>query len=175
MDARSEAQLATVMPGLAAKVRAASAQLEAAGTYLLVVSGLRTTAQQNALYAQGRSLTGHVVTNARAGQSMHNYGLAVDVAPYLSGSGGALNWTVSTPQFQAMVAAMKAQGLEWGGDWKGNLADYDHFQMEGLPASPSSAMETDYAAVAAGGLDAIWGKVQAGGYGVANAAGAVDA
>jgi peptidoglycan L-alanyl-D-glutamate endopeptidase CwlK len=176
MDLRSEAQLATVMPSLAVKVRAAAAVLEVAGTHLLVVSGLRTAAQQDALYAQGRNQPGHVVTNARAGQSMHNYGLAVDVVPYLSGGGGALNWTVSTPQFQAMVAAMKAQGLAWGGDWKGNLADYDHFQMSGLPASPSSAMEIDYAAVSGARLDAIWSKVQQGNYQSAGApAGAVDA
>lgn len=175
MDRQSEAQLATVMPDLATKVRAAAAVLEAAGTYLLVVSGLRTASQQDALYAQGRSAPGHVVTNARAGQSMHNYGLAVDVVPYLSGSGGGLNWSASTPQFQAMVAALKAQGLEWGGDWRGNLADYDHFQMSGLPASPSAAMQTDYAGVAAGGYGAIWAKVSGGGYIAAGAGAAVDA
>ena len=94
---------------------------------------------------------------------MHNYGLAVDVVPYLSRSAGALNWTVSTPQFQAMVTAMKAQGLTWGGDWKGKLADYDHFQYGGLPTSPTAAMQSDYAADSTL-QDAIWPKAAAGQY-----------
>lgn len=147
------------MPMLRDKVRTAAASLEASGTYLLVVSGLRTASEQNALYAQGRTAPGHVVTNARAGQSMHNYGLAVDVVPYLTGQSGDLNWNASTLQFKAMVAALKLQGLEWGGDWK-HLADFDHFQLSGLPASPSAAMQADYTA----GLDAIWTKAQAGDY-----------
>src|SRR6201996_376945 len=139
MDARSEAALATVDPELANKVRAAADSLAANGTYLLVVSGLRTADQQNALYAQGRTAPGHIVTNAKAGQSMHNYGLAVDVVPYLSGQTGALNWNPSTPQYQAMVAAMKAQGLVWGGDWI-HFKDEDHFQMPNVPANPDALM-----------------------------------
>ena len=55
MDARSEAALATVDPALADAVRAAATKLEALGTYILVVSGLRTAAEQEALYAQGRT------------------------------------------------------------------------------------------------------------------------
>jgi peptidoglycan L-alanyl-D-glutamate endopeptidase CwlK len=163
MDARSEAQLATVSPDLATKVRAATDSLAQAGTYLLVVSGLRTPAEQDALYAQGRTTPGHIVTNAKAGQSMHNYGLAVDVVPYLSGPAGALNWTVSTPQYKAMVAAMKAQGLVWGGDWV-SFPDDDHFQMPDLPASPNKAMIDDYGAGDTAALEAIWTNADDGKY-----------
>ena len=131
----------------------------------LVVSGLRTADEQNALYAQGRTTPGHIVTNAKAGYSMHNYGLAIDMVPYLTGSGGALNWTASTPQFQRMVGAMKAQGLEWGGDWKGALGDYDHFQLTDLPSSPSATMRADYGTGPAT-LDAIWGRATEGSYAV---------
>jgi peptidoglycan L-alanyl-D-glutamate endopeptidase CwlK len=163
MDARSEAQLATVNPDLATKVRAAADSLAAAGTYLLVVSGLRTSDQQNALYAQGRTTPGHVVTNAKAGYSMHNYGLAVDVVPYLSGQGGALNWSLNTPQYQVMVTAMKAQGLVWGGDWV-TFPDGDHFQMPGVPASPNQAMIGDYGAGDTAALEAIWTNAEDGKY-----------
>lgn len=155
MDARSEAALATVNPALAAKIRAAAAALEAAGTYLLVVSGLRTAAQQDALYAQGRTTPGHVVTNAKSGQSMHNYGLAADIVPYLSGQTGNLNWQAETPQFAAMVAALKQQGLVWGGDWA-SIKDYDHFQMSNLPVSPNAAMEADYGVGDQIALQVIW-------------------
>lgn len=155
MDVRSEAALATVNPALAGKVRAAAVVLEAAGTYLLVVSGLRTADQQNALYAQGRTTPGHIVTNAKAGQSMHNYGLAVDVVPYLSGQSGNLNWQPSTPQYQAMVDALKAQGLGWGGDWV-TFKDEDHFQMSDVPKNPSEAMIQDYGTGDQAALQTIW-------------------
>lgn len=165
MDARSEAQLATVCPDLAALVRAAADTLSADGTYMLVVSGLRTAAEQNALYAKGRTAPGPIATNAKAGFSMHNYGLAVDIVPYLSGQSGALNWTVETPQYRTMVAALKAQGLVWGGDWK-SLADYDHFQMPKLPDTPTAAMRADYGTGDSTDLATIWTKVDSGIYAV---------
>jgi peptidoglycan L-alanyl-D-glutamate endopeptidase CwlK len=163
MDARSEAVLATVDPKLADKVRAAAALLAANGTFLLVVSGLRSAAEQNTLYAQGRTTPGHVVTKAKAGQSMHNYGLAVDVVPYLSGQSGALNWKPEKEQFKAMVAAMKAQGLVWGGDWV-TFPDDDHFQMPNIPASPDAAMIADYGTGNKSALEAIWTKADSGEY-----------
>jgi len=163
MDARSEAVLALLYPPFADKVRAAAQSLAAAGTYLLAVSGLRTADQQNALYAQGRTAPGHIVTNARAGYSMHNYGLAADIVPYLSGPSGALNWDANTPQFRAMVAALEAQSLVWGGDWT-SIPDFDHFQMPGLPVTPNQAMRTDYGAGDQAALTLIWQKVSSGGY-----------
>jgi len=165
MNARSEAVLATVNPDLADKVRTAAASLEAAGTYLLVVSGLRSAAEQNTLYAQGRTAPGHVVTNAKAGQSMHNYGLAVDVVPYLSGQSGDLNWKPETDQFNAMVGAMKAQGLVWGGDWV-KFPDDDHFQLPGIPASPNQAMISDYGSGDQASLENIWTNAENGKYAV---------
>lgn len=163
MDARSEAQLANVIPELAEKVRAAATQLAPFGTYLLVVSGLRLACEQTALYSQGRTTPGHIVTNAPAGLSMHNYGLAIDVVPYLSGQSGALNWNDRTPQYQEMVSALKSQGLAFGGDWV-HFPDDDHFQLGVLPANPSAEMIADYA----GGkcaLATIWANVAAGKYG----------
>lgn len=170
MNARSEAYLINVMPELADAVHKAAASLQAQGTTITVVAGLRTSMDQQILYSQGRSKPGHIVTNARPGESMHNYGLAVDVVPYLSGQFGDLNWNVKTAQFQAMVAAMKAEGLEWGGDWKGDLGDFDHFQLAGLPATPTPAMVQDFTATAvpyaSATISGIWDKVRAGEYAV---------
>jgi peptidoglycan LD-endopeptidase CwlK len=163
VDARSEAALSTVSPDLASKVRAAADALAATGTYLLVVSGLRTAAEQNTLYAQGRTDPGHIVTNAKAGQSMHNYGLAVDIVPYLTGQTGQLNWQPATPQFQAMVDALVAQGLVWGGAWK-TLPDHDHFQIPTVPVSPDAAMEADYGDGDQAALATVWANAAAGTY-----------
>src|SRR5699024_11562486 len=49
------------------------------GLYIMFSDGNRTAAQQNALYAQGRTKQGKIVTNARTGQSHHNYGVSFDM------------------------------------------------------------------------------------------------
>ena len=159
MDARSESVLALVDPALAELVRKAQVFMSPQGINMCVYQGLRTSEQQNALYAQGRTLPGQVVTNAKAGQSNHNYGLAVDIVPYLQGASGALNWTVESPAFQAMVKYLKMQGLVYGGDWV-HFPDNDHFQMPTIPPSPSAAMIADYAL----GLPTVWANAAAGKY-----------
>ena len=55
------------------------------GVEVRIVQGLRTIDEQNALYAQGRTKPGKKVTNAKGGQSYHNYGLAVDIYPVING------------------------------------------------------------------------------------------
>jgi peptidoglycan L-alanyl-D-glutamate endopeptidase CwlK len=161
MDARSEQTLAGVFPGLALLVRQAQAALTPQNIFMCVYSGLRTQAQQNADYAKGRTTEGPIVTNAKAGWSNHNYGLAVDIVPYLQGAEGALNWTVESAQFQAMVKALKATGLVYGGDWP-HFQDNDHFQMPNMPPSPDAAMLRDYTSEAP--LAMIWENYVAGRY-----------
>lgn len=46
--------------------------------FVQITSGYRSFAEQNKLYAQGRTAPGKIVTNAKGGQSNHNYGLAID-------------------------------------------------------------------------------------------------
>jgi len=50
------------------------------GVAVRIVQGLRTIEEQNSLYAQGRTKPGKIVTNAKGGQSYHNYGMAIDFA-----------------------------------------------------------------------------------------------
>ena len=47
----------------------------------LIYCGRRTMEEQAALYKIGRSVKGKIVTNARPGESYHNYGLAFDWVP----------------------------------------------------------------------------------------------
>lgn len=98
---------------------------------------LRTIAEQNALYAQGRTKPGKIVTNAQGGLSMHNYGLAIDIVLLQDKD---LNGTFETPiwdvkidldgdkkaDWMECVTIFKQYGWEWGGDWKFN--DPPHFQ-----------------------------------------------
>jgi len=152
MEAISEQRLALVHPALAAKVRAAADALAANGLYFRVAQGLRTHAEQDALYEQGRSTPGSIVTNARGGYSNHNFGCAVDCYPFDDGQTGDLDWSPMSVEFQEMVEALKAQGLVWGGNWA-SLKDYPHFQLANVPVTPTDA---DRAAFASGGLQAVW-------------------
>lgn len=154
MDPISEQRLARVNPALAGKVRAAMATLQAEGVFIRVASGLRTYAEQATIYAQGRGAPGHIVTDARAGYSNHNFGCAVDCYPFTHGESGLIDFEEHTPQFQAMVAAMKAQGLVWGGDWH-SIHDAPHFQLANVPETPTQA---DREAFIAGGLPAVWSQ-----------------
>ena len=53
--------------------------LTASPYHWYVTSAYRSSAEQDKLYAQGRTTPGPRVTNARGGQSAHNFGLAIDV------------------------------------------------------------------------------------------------
>jgi hypothetical protein len=152
MEAISEQRLALVHPVLAGKVRAAAEVLSAALTYFRVAQGLRTYAEQDALYAQGRTAPGVVVTRARAGFSNHNFGCAVDCYPFVQGQDGALDWDQNSAQFRVMVEALQDQGLVWGGTWV-SMPDAPHFQLADVPVTPT---EEDRAAFAQGGLKAVW-------------------
>lgn len=97
------------------------------GIDLLVTSTYRDNASQDALYAQGRTTPGKIVTNAKAGQSWHNYRCAVDVVPIVAGKP---RWDVKDEVWQQVGALGKAAGLEWAGDWK-KFKEYPHFQYTG--------------------------------------------
>ena len=101
---------------------------------ILITQGLRTIAEQDALYGQGRTKPGAIVTNARGGYSYHNYGLAVDFALLLP-NGSSVSWDMrldgnnnQIADWQEVVKEAKALGFEWGGDWT-SFKDYPHFQM----------------------------------------------
>lgn len=126
MDAASEARLARVNPQLANRIRLMAAELKKQGITIIATSGLRTFAEQDALYAQGRTKPGGIVTNARGGQSLHNYGLAVDVVPL--GANGQPNWQAAESVWQKIGAAGRSFGMEWGGNWT-SFKDRPHFQM----------------------------------------------
>lgn len=96
---------------------------EKAGYKLRITSGLRDHAEQQKLYNQGRTTPGKVVTNAKPGQSLHNFGLAIDVVPIVNGKAD-----FNTPHWSKIAAIAKSVGFEWGGDWKG-FRDQPHFEM----------------------------------------------
>jgi hypothetical protein len=119
MEPVSEQRLAPLHPYMIAMARAIDAKCQALnGHALRVTQGMRTWAQQDALYAEGRSVAGKVVTNARGGYSMHNFGLAVDLCPEaIAGGVWEPDWNETDPLYKAMVAAGAELGLNCGANW----------------------------------------------------------
>jgi len=93
------------------------------GVDLRITQGFRSIADQNAKYAQGRTTPGSIITNAKGGQSYHQYGLAFDVVIM---ENGQPNWnkTISPD----IASWGKVFGFEWGGSWN-SFKDNPHFQM----------------------------------------------
>lgn len=98
---------------------------------------LRTFAEQDALFAQGRTKPGKIVTKARSGFSMHNYGLAIDVVLLLDRDGDGkyteASWDTKgdfdadgVADWMEIVRVFKEFGWVWGGDWK--FYDAPHFE-----------------------------------------------
>ena len=89
----------------------------------MVVEGMRTLDTQKKYLAQGKTTTM---------KSRHLIGQAVDLAPL---ENGAIDWSNSKGQFDAVAVAMKKAAKElgvtltWGGDWK-TFIDKPHFQIE---------------------------------------------
>jgi peptidoglycan L-alanyl-D-glutamate endopeptidase CwlK len=72
-------------PLVADKARQLVKLAAADGIEILVTSTLRTFEEQAELFAIGRTKTGNKVTNAKAGESWHNFGLAFDVVSPVNG------------------------------------------------------------------------------------------
>jgi peptidoglycan L-alanyl-D-glutamate endopeptidase CwlK len=98
------------------------------GIDLLVTSTYRDSESQDSLYAQGRTTPGKIVTNARAGQSWHNWRCALDVVPLRNGKPV---WESSDPIWRKVGEIGESVGLEWAGRWSGKLKETAHFQYTG--------------------------------------------
>jgi len=144
VDARSAKVLKTLLPDvqdtfkelLLAGKRSAARN----GWDYRLISGHRTYAEQNAIYAQGRSKPGKKVTNVRGGYSRHNFGIAGDFGVfatkntkktsddvYLDGS----QWSSAESVHKAVADYAKEKDLpiQWGGDWK-SFVDMPHFEYK---------------------------------------------
>ena len=102
------------------------ADCKAAGLDVLVTCTLRSLSEQAALYMQGRSAPGHIVTNAKPGQSAHNYGLALDIVPIVNGKP---DWSGQGDAWREIANFGLARGLEWLGAPDSPFREQAHFQL----------------------------------------------
>jgi len=90
---------------------------------IIINVAFRSWDDQDKLYAAGRTMPGKIVTNARGGDSYHNWGLAFDATPL---ENGMPSNDINT--FKKMGKLGEQVGLEWGGSFK-SIVDYPHFQV----------------------------------------------
>lgn len=126
-------KLAGVHPTLVNIVGQIKTRMAASGFPMLVTDGVRTVDEQRALYAQGRTEPGRVVTNAdgvhhKSNHQPHEdgYGHAVDMC-FLDADSQP-TWSLTYP-WLAYGAVAKSLGCKWGGDWKGALHDLPHIEL----------------------------------------------
>lgn len=104
-----------------------------------LTDGVRTTAQQQALYAKGRATAGSKVTNVDGVNKKSNhqiksdgYGYAVDLYAYYNGKVQVDDdKTIINKIAPHIKATAKKLGIniEWGGDWT-SFKDYPHFELK---------------------------------------------
>lgn len=149
--ALNQQRLAPLFPELIRRGKLFIADCEQAGVNILITQGLRTWEEQDWLYAQGRTAPGKIVTNAKGGQSYHNFGLAFDIVPIdengvpiwdttreewdiaeTVGNGHLHEGSAGTRLSPEIIAQVVDQdlGFTWGGDFH-SIKDIPHFELTG--------------------------------------------
>lgn len=136
--------LADVHPRLAEKALQMVELAQAESYSIKITQGLRTFAEQDALYRKRPK-----VTNARGGFSYHNYGIAVDFCFVV---GGDISWDEKL--YKNLGRWASRVGLEWGGNWR--FSDKPHCQLPGMTSI--RALLNCYNANGGGerGIKAVW-------------------
>ncbi len=133
MDNVTISRVAKIHPKLREEVKQVIDNLIKRKVKIRITQGLRTNKEQNDLYAQGRTKPGKIVTNAKAGYSYHNYGLAFDFC--LLHDDNSISYSLiedldkdNKADWMEVVEEFKKYGWFWGGDFKGSFKDTPHFE-----------------------------------------------
>ena len=131
MDKTSLSRVALMHPLLRTELANILSEIEQGGVSIRLTQTLRTIQEQNDLYAIGRTKPGKIVTNAKGGQSYHNWGLSCDFC--LLHKDGSISWNMhedldkdGIADWMEVVKIFEKYGWEWGGKWK--FKDTPHFQ-----------------------------------------------
>ncbi len=129
-DSRSEKNIATLHSRVRPFARALIEKAAGQGIIIKVTDAMRTFAEQDELFAQGRSKPGKKVTNARGGFSNHNFGIAFDIGIFKGSTDPekAKTFVPESPLYKVIGGLGTDLGLEWGGNWT-SIVDEPHFQL----------------------------------------------
>jgi peptidoglycan LD-endopeptidase CwlK len=123
-------------PPFADQLRYFESRLAAARLPFHLFMGFRTFECQDELYAQGRTTPGKIVTTARGGDSLHNFGLGADFVLDGMPEKPGIQWSWDTradfnadgrSDWMQMGEIAESCGLEWGGRWK-RFPDFPHLE-----------------------------------------------
>lgn len=184
MDPVSEQRLSQIHAALAAKARqlCALASAQSPQIVIRVTQGLRTFEEQGALYDQGRIKPGTpcthngqtwpvgtckqhpyglVVTNAKPGQSWHNFGLAFDVAVDALQHSPVFvpDWNATHPTWRRLIQLGQQIGLDCGALWR-TFPDTPHFELTGKLGDPGLPSPMTLMKYQAGGIAAVWAAAE---------------
>lgn len=123
----SSRSLLDLVPPVCKKAEDFLSACKSAGIDVLIYCTYRSPEEQNELYKIGRSLPGKIVTNARGGQSWHNFHAAFDFVPMVNGKP---QWA-DKKLYAKCGAIAESLDLEWAGRWTGSLKETAHCQYRG--------------------------------------------
>lgn len=127
-DKRSESNISTLAPKAQVAARNFLKLAVDSKTDVRLLSGTRTYHEQDVLFSQGRNGNpGPIVTNARGGQSNHNFGIAWDIGIF-DDNGQYITDDTIYKSFAAVVMP-GIDTIEWGGDWH-SFKDFPHYQLK---------------------------------------------
>ncbi len=134
-------------PELQAKIALLEKELGKENIKIGWAETLRTKAEQDNLYAKGRSKPGPKVTNAPGDsyRSMHQWGIAADfyLVMDIDGDGQTKDdaYNNAKKTFNRVGKVAKKLGLEWGGNWK-SIKDLPHLQLPQWGSIPTKLIAT---------------------------------
>lgn len=137
MTVQNNVDMKKLHPDLQEKVKRFCNKLVDANIGLLIYCGYRSNEEQDALYAQGRTKPGKIVTMAKAGQSKHNFTIkgvpaskAIDCVPMRYGKPVWGNTSLEDKELWLDVADIaKSVGLNWAGEWR-RFKEFPHFEID---------------------------------------------
>lgn len=153
-EPKRQNELVDLAPAYSIRLWFALNEANNSGLRIGLFEGVRTPERQVWLYAQGRTLSGTIVTNAATVfASWHGYGLAADCVPI--NSANEYNWPIiSSPIWLRWLGHAAKFGLTTGIHWT-RPVDAPHTQPRFVNSYPKA---DDKSLLASGGLLAIWQK-----------------
>jgi len=155
LDNISMSRLAEVHPELSRRVQNLASQLDFP---IRVTYGIRSVAQQDALWSIGRDAAGNVigrtVTDAKGTASNHVMGLAADIVP-MDLVDGDPDWNENSASWQRIVALAPTCGLRDGKSFK----DEPHLELIEVPEIPTEETQNTYLQA---GVEAVWSELKIG-------------
>lgn len=128
MNAFTRIDTSKLFPPFLAKLEQLVVACEARGARYIATSGLRSYEEQNALYAQGRTKPGQIVTKAQGGFSQHQFGVAADFVADKDLAKDGLQPDWAEKAYEVLAEEAEKLGLEAGLHWK-SFHDAPHVQL----------------------------------------------